>query len=49
MSKEELINCICQINRSAQREFLESFTEEDLDEYLEHLLSLDLAEVGAGV
>ena len=48
MSKEELINCICEINRSARREFLQSFTVEDLDEYLEHLLSLDLAEVAVG-
>jgi hypothetical protein len=48
MSKEELISCICEINTSARREFLQSFTTEDLDEYLEHLMSLDLAEVGAG-
>jgi hypothetical protein len=48
MSKEELINCICEINKSARREFLQSFTTEDLDEYLEHLMSLDLAEVGVG-
>ena len=48
MSKEELINCICQINTSARPEFLHDFSEEDLDEYLEHLMSLDLAEVGIG-
>jgi len=47
MSQDELINCICEINRSAKREFLQSFSVEDLDEYLEHLMSLDLAEVGA--
>jgi hypothetical protein len=47
MSKDELINCICEINTSARREFLEKFSEEDLDEYLEHLMSLDLTEVGA--
>ena len=49
MSKEELINCICEINQSARREFLETFSEEDLDEYLEHLMTLDLVEVGVGV
>ncbi len=48
MSKEELISCICEINKSARKEFLQGFSEEDLDEYLEHLMSLDLAEVGAG-
>jgi hypothetical protein len=48
MSKEELISCICEINRSAQPEFLQGFSVEDLDEYLEHLMSLDLTQVGAG-
>jgi hypothetical protein len=48
MSKDELISCICEINKSAQREFLQGFSEEDLDEYLEHLMTLNLAEIGAG-
>lgn len=42
MSKRELIDCICEINKSAKPEFLASFTEEDLKSYLEHLMELDL-------
>jgi hypothetical protein len=42
MNKRELINCICEINRSARPEFLARFTEEELNEYLEHLMELDL-------
>ena len=45
MSKRELIDCICQINRSAKPEFLADFTEEDLNAYLEHLMELDLEEL----
>lgn len=45
MSKRELINCICEINRTARPEFLARFTEEELNEYLEHLMELDLAEL----
>jgi len=47
MSKEELIDCICEINRTAKPEFLETFSEEDLSEYLEHLMELDLRDVVA--
>jgi hypothetical protein len=45
MSKRELIDMICQINRSARPEFLANFSREDLDLYLEHLLELDLDEL----
>ena len=45
MSKRELIDMICQINRSAKPEFLANFSREDLDLYLEHLLELDLDEL----
>jgi len=45
MSKRELIDCICEINRSARPEFLASFSEEDLSCYLEHLMELDLQEL----
>lgn len=45
MSKNELINCICEINKSANPEFLSNFTEEQLNEYLEHLMELDLEEL----
>jgi hypothetical protein len=45
MSKRELIECICEINRSAKAEFLANFSEEDLRAYLEHLMELDLEEL----
>ena len=45
MSKRELIDCICEINRSARPEFLARFSEEDLSTYLEHLMELDLEEL----
>lgn len=45
MSKRELIDCICEINRSAKPEFLANFCEEDLSDYLEHLMELDLEEL----
>ena len=44
MSKRELIDCICEINRGAKPEFLARFSEEDLNTYLEHLMDLDLDE-----
>jgi hypothetical protein len=47
MSKIELIDCICEINRSAKTEFLALFSEEELNEYLEHLLELDLEKLAA--
>ncbi|MBL7185972.1 MAG: hypothetical protein ISS70_06580 [Phycisphaerae bacterium] len=45
MSKRELIDCICEINKGAKPEFLASFSEEDLKAYLEHLMELDLEEL----
>ena len=45
MNKRELIDCICEINKSAKPEFLASFSEEDLNAYLEHLMDLDLEEL----
>jgi hypothetical protein len=45
MSKRELIDCICEINRSARPEFLAGFSEEDLSAYLEHLMELNLEEL----
>ena len=45
MDKIELIDCICEINRSAKTEFLAQFSEEDLTAYLEHLMELDLHEL----
>jgi hypothetical protein len=45
MSKTELIDYICKINRSAKPEFLADFNEEELNAYLEHLMELDLEEL----
>ena len=44
MSKRELIDCICEINKSARPDFLASFSVDELDAYLEHLMELDLEE-----
>ena len=45
MSKRELIDCICEINKSARPEFLARFAEDELKAYLEHLMELDLEEL----
>ena len=37
MSKRELIERIMQLNASARREFLQSFTENELTDYLQQL------------
>ena len=41
MSKREIISRIMDLNRSARREFLQSFTENDLADYLHQLESID--------
>jgi hypothetical protein len=46
MDKNELIERICEINKTAKPEFLARFSEEDLRAYLAHLMKLDLAELG---
>jgi hypothetical protein len=45
MSKRELIDYICRINKTAKPEFLAGFSEEELNAYLEHLMELDLEEL----
>ena len=45
MSKYEIIDCIMDINRTARQDFLDQFTVEDLDLYLEHLMQVDLEEI----
>lgn len=45
MSKYEIIDCIMNINKTASQEFLDQFTVEDLDLYLEHLMQVDLEEI----
>ena len=47
MSKRELIDSICEINKSAKPEFLATFSEEDLNAYLEHLMELELQKAAA--
>jgi hypothetical protein len=42
MDKQELIESIREINKTARPEFLAEFSEEDLNTYLEHLAQLDL-------
>ncbi len=45
MSKYEIIDCIMELNKGAKTEFLEQFSSEELDMYLEHLMEVDLEEV----
>jgi hypothetical protein len=42
MSKYDLIKFICEINRTAKNDFLEKFSEDELTQYLDHLMQLDL-------
>jgi hypothetical protein len=45
MSKQDLIECIREINRGARHDFLDQFSEQELDMYLEHLMEVDLEEM----
>lgn len=45
MDKRELIDCICEINKTAKPEFLAKFSKEELSAYLENLMELDLEEL----
>lgn len=42
MSKRELMDRIIQINRSARLEFLQQFSESELEDYLRQLESIGL-------
>ncbi len=44
MNKQDLIEYIREINRSATPEFLASFSEEQLRAYLDHLMEVDAPE-----
>jgi hypothetical protein len=44
MDKQDLIEGIREINRSAKPEFLASFSEEQLRAYLDHLMEVDVTE-----
>jgi len=45
MSKREIIDFILEINKGAKPEFLAMFSIQELDNYLEHLMELDLEEI----
>ena len=44
MSKRELIDYICEINKSARPDFLANFSEGELTDYLSHLMETDIEE-----
>jgi hypothetical protein len=44
MDKNELIEGIREINKSATPEFLASFSDEELRAYLDHLMEMDVEE-----
>lgn len=46
MSKRELIEKIMQLNRTARREFLQAFTENELADYLRQLESVQPISIG---
>jgi hypothetical protein len=45
MSKREIIDFICQINKSAKPEFLAHFSVSDLSKYLDNLMEADTREM----
>lgn len=45
MSKREIIDFICQINKSAKPEFLAHFSISDLSKYLDNLMEADTREM----
>jgi hypothetical protein len=42
MNKREIIDFICQINKSAKPEFLARFSISELSTYLDHLMEIDV-------
>ncbi len=45
MYKEEIIDCICEINKNAKEKWLEDFSINELSDYLEHLMENLLDEI----
>jgi hypothetical protein len=45
MSKREIIDFICQINKSAKPEFLAHFSVSELSKYLDNLMEADTREM----
>ena len=49
MTKFEIIESVRELNNTASVEFLAQFSENELQEYLDHLLELDMSELTAAV
>ena len=49
MSKIELIEAVRELNSTASTEFLAQFDETELQEYIDHLLELDMCNLTAAV
>jgi len=47
MTKTELIDAVRELNPTASPEFLAQFREDQLQEYFEHLLTVDLHDLTA--
>jgi len=45
VSKREIIDFICQINRSARPDFLAHFPISELSKYLDHLMEIETKEL----
>jgi hypothetical protein len=45
MSKREIIDFICQINRTAKPDFLARFPIAELSKYLDNLMEIDTREI----
>jgi len=49
MDKTELIETVRELNSTASAEFLTQFSEQQLQEYINHLLELDFVDLTAAV
>jgi len=49
MDKTELIETVRELNSTASVEFLSQFNEQQLQEYVDHLLELDFIDLTAAV
>ena len=47
MTKSELIDAVREFNHTASIEFLSQFNEDQLQEYIDHLLEADIASMTA--
>jgi hypothetical protein len=49
MNKFEMIESIRELNNTASVEFLSQFSEPELQDYLDHLLELDMSDLTAAI